>query len=172
MSHPSPHAGLGSLAKTVYALNAQTGNVDMRFPTHGGTWSTPVVSGGLVYIGGGDSRVYSLNAATGQQKWAYGLGNWISASPALADGMLYVGDTNGSGSKLYAIDAASARHVWTLPIGGSLYSSPAVAHGVVYVGSVTATCMRSVPPAIRCCGASPPTFRSARAHWWWGRRST
>jgi polyvinyl alcohol dehydrogenase (cytochrome) len=61
-----------------------------------GVTSQPVLSGDVVYVGGGDSAVYALNMYTGEQKWRVSLadpatGAYIWSSITLVKDALYVG---------------------------------------------------------------------------------
>ena len=53
-------------------------------------WSSPAVSGGLVYVGSNDGYLYALDAASGTERWRFGDGRVIS-SPAVSGGLVYVG---------------------------------------------------------------------------------
>jgi outer membrane protein assembly factor BamB len=101
--------------------------------------SSPVVSDGAVYFGGGDGSVYALDASAGTLKWKFQTGDVVHASPALANGTLFVGSWD---SYLYALDAGTGKRKWRFKTGEDpkihnqvgLQASPAVADGVVYVG--------------------------------------
>jgi outer membrane protein assembly factor BamB len=101
--------------------------------------SSPVVSGGNVYFGGGDGNVYAVDADSGVLQWKYGTGDVVHASPAVANGVVYVGSFDG---KFYAIDATTGQLRWSYQAGtdASIHNqqgfqaSAAVVDGVVYVG--------------------------------------
>jgi len=153
----------GSYDSNFYAVDAATGQLKWKFETagerrfsaphlHGAQpaaeimpdpfdsyLSSPIVGGGVVYFGSGDSNIYALDAASGALKWKFKTGNVVHASPALSDGTLYVGSWD---SYFYALDAATGNEKWRFKTGEDpkihnqvgIQSSAAVADGVVYFG--------------------------------------
>jgi serine/threonine-protein kinase len=105
---------------------------EMRWKTRTGNRgdSSPAVSGGIVYIGGGRD-VYALDAATGQVRWKAPAGGKGDSSPALSEGIVYIVSRDGHA---YALDAATGQVRWKAPAGGKGGSSPAVSGGIVYIG--------------------------------------
>ncbi len=108
-SSPAIESGIvyaGSLDGNFYAVDAETGKLKWKFKTggerrfsapgiHGAIprtevmpdpfdvfLSSPVVAGGVVYVGSGDHNVYALDAKAGDLKWKFTTGNVIHASPA------------------------------------------------------------------------------------------
>jgi outer membrane protein assembly factor BamB len=104
----------------------------------GATESSPLVAGGLVYVGDWDGRVWALEARTGRTRWMRRVGGMIKGSVALAGGRVYVGSYDGH---VYALGARGGHLFWqasSQPRLGSLgtfYSTPALAYGRVYIGS-------------------------------------
>ncbi len=107
--------------------------------------SSPVISAGFVYVGGGDGKVYALDAASGRSLWQSSTGGRVRSSPAVLDGAVYVGSMDG---RLYALDAATGQSRWIFDTEGhtidsrkagfdrtSIVSSPAVTTQQVFVGS-------------------------------------
>ena len=109
-------------------------NVAWSYTTGERVYSSPAVSGGIVYVGSADRNVYALDAVTGALKagWPYTTGGPIRSSPAVSGGVVYVGSYD---DKVYALDAATGAFVWSYPTSDQVYSSPAVSGTVVYVGS-------------------------------------
>jgi eukaryotic-like serine/threonine-protein kinase len=101
--------------------------------------SSPVVSGGLVFFGSGDSNVYAIDAASGTLRWKFKTGDVVHSSPAVAGGTVFVGSWD---TYLYALDAATGKEKWRFKTGEDqkifnqvgIQASPAVADGVVYFG--------------------------------------
>ena len=56
---------MGSQDGNVYALDADGGALLWKFETRGPVWSSPLISGGTVYIGSNDNHVYALKAGGG-----------------------------------------------------------------------------------------------------------
>ena len=114
------------------ALSAETGRIRWRRAI-GPSESSPLVAGGVVYIGDQDGRVYAFAADDGRLRWSYDTGAPIKASAALAYGRIYVGNYGGS---MYALSARTGRLVWRSAGHGNFYATAAVDAGRVYVGSL------------------------------------
>ncbi len=83
-------------------MNATTGTLLWKYPTHGVITSSPMVADGVVYFASSidDYNVYALNAATGAFLWNYTTMSGIISSPTVADGIVYIG--SNSDENLYA----------------------------------------------------------------------
>lgn len=79
------------------------------FPTDRPILSSPVISGGVVYVGGGDSRMYAIDAASGEAKWSIETQGRIEAAPLVFDGKVIVGTVEGV---LYALNPDNGEEVW------------------------------------------------------------
>ncbi len=66
---------VGSQDRTVYALDAATGNKIWSFAAGYSIKSTAAVVNDVVYVGSLDHNVYAINAITGSQIWNYTTGN-------------------------------------------------------------------------------------------------
>ncbi len=66
--------------------------------------SSPILSGGLVFVGSGDGYVYALDAATGAVRWKVNTNGQVNATPAVSDGMVYIGTDNDA---VYALTATT-----------------------------------------------------------------
>jgi eukaryotic-like serine/threonine-protein kinase len=95
-------------------------------------YSSPLVDGGVVYIGSNDGHLYAFDADTGAQRWRYPTQGAVTSSPRIADGTLYVGGQDGF---LHAVDVRTGERRWATDTGGPVHSSPAVAGNLVAVGS-------------------------------------
>jgi serine/threonine-protein kinase len=95
-------------------------------------YSSPLVDGGVVYIGSNDGHLYAFDADTGAQRWRYPAQGAVTSSPRIADGTLYVGGQDGF---LHAVDVRTGERRWATDTGGPVHSSPAVAGNLVAVGS-------------------------------------
>ncbi len=137
-SEPSAAMFGGNAARTgVYPGGGPTDQPELlwKFKTGGGEGSSPVVSDGVVYVGGGYEYLYALDAQSGEEKWkspwsAY----WgLAFCPTFSEGVVYIGSYGGG--YLSALDAASGQEMWRFQTGDHIESSPAVSDGVVYFGS-------------------------------------
>jgi outer membrane protein assembly factor BamB len=101
--------------------------------------SSPVVVGGRVYIGSGDTHVYALDAKTGAVIWKFATGDVVHATPAVVDGVVYIGSWDRN---LYALNADTGKVIWRFETGDDpktynqmgIASSAAVVDGVVLFG--------------------------------------
>jgi len=108
--------------------------------------ATPVISGGIAYIGSYDGTLYAINVASGTVLWTYDTGAaveepnlkinlGVTGSAHVENGVVYVGD---AAAMVHAVDTATGRAIWTHQVDdqehASIWSSPVVWNGVVYVG--------------------------------------
>jgi outer membrane protein assembly factor BamB len=137
LNKPPCNATRSGLGGEVVALDADTGKVRWRV-TMGPTESSPLVVGGLVYVGDWRGRVYALSARTGRTVWSYQTGDKVKDGLAYAGGRVYFGSYDHN---VYALNAHTGRLVWKagaqerLGPRGTFYSTPAVAYGRVYIGA-------------------------------------
>ena len=131
----------GSGDGNVYAVDAQTGLLQWKFPTRDVVHSSPAVVNNIVYIGSWDSYLYAIDADTGQEKWSFKSGEdntihnqvGFQSSPTVVDGTVYVGCRD---AHVYALDASTGRKKWDYPTSKSwVIGTPAVRDGLVYVGT-------------------------------------
>jgi outer membrane protein assembly factor BamB len=118
----------------------QPKSVKWQFKTAGRVVSSPVVVGGVVYIGSADRALYAVDAKSGQQLWRFETRGAVNSTACISDGMLYF--VSGDGC-CYALDSTTGKLRWQFQtLGEKVYdtwdyylSSPAVDNGVVYFGS-------------------------------------
>ncbi len=126
----------GSGDGNVYALDAATGKLAWKYPTHGVVHSSPAVVDGVLYVGGFDTFLYALDASTGALKWKLKTGEdpenhnqeGIQSSPCVADGVVYFGCRD---FHLYAVEAATGAVKWKHKITW-INATPTVRGGRVY----------------------------------------
>ena len=137
LNRPPCNATRSGIDGVVVALNAETGKVLWRRKT-APSESSPVVAGGLVYVGDWSGKVYAFRARTGRAVWTYQTGDKVKDGIAYAGGRVYFGSYD---SHVYALNARTGKLVWKagaqqrLGARGTFYSTPAVAYGRVYIGS-------------------------------------
>ncbi len=85
----------------VQSVDAQTGKENWRFKTEGVVWSSPAVSGSVIYVGDGTGTMYAIDRASGKELWRYNSINRLHSSPAVDQGRLYFGSENGG---VYALN--------------------------------------------------------------------
>ncbi|GAA4427019.1 PQQ-binding-like beta-propeller repeat protein [Bremerella cremea] len=98
--------------------------------------ATPIVEGGIVYIGDLDGRVYALNLKDGSKVWTYeGNVDQLSGfmgSPAFRDGRIYVGDIDGV---LHCLDAKTGEKLWEFAAGLEINGSVNFYKDKILIGS-------------------------------------
>lgn len=86
-----------------------------RYKTGGRIFSSPVLHGGLLFIGSSDKNLYALRAADGQVRWKFTTGGAVSSTPATDGKTVYFGSMDGN---YYAVDAATGQLRWKFATGG------------------------------------------------------
>ena len=102
--------------------------VKWQFKTGGQVFSSPVISGNVLFVGSSDHFLYALDANTGTLKWKFKTGSRITSSPAVASGLVYFGSFDGN---FYALDAASGQLKWKFPIPNEHRFTAAHLHGAL-----------------------------------------
>jgi outer membrane protein assembly factor BamB len=129
---PSP-----SLTGALIAFDATTGKIAWR-RTLAPTESSPLVTGGKVYLGDWSGKVYAFAEHTGRLLWTTQLEGQVKGGVSASGRRLFVGDYSGH---VYSLDARTGRVVWKASAQprfgstGTFYATPAVAYGRVYVGA-------------------------------------
>jgi len=128
------HTGFNSAEKRLNPGNVSRLQVAWLSQAIGKNYfSSPTVSGGMVYVGTDSGRLYALDAATGQTRWStYPISTTTSANfstPAVVNGMVYFCSQD---SRLYAFDAVTGHLRWSSLSDNTVRSSPIVVNGVVY----------------------------------------
>jgi serine/threonine-protein kinase len=122
-------------------------------------YGTPVVSKGMVFLGGYDGILYALDLTDGSVKWAQATKGHIVGGPAVGGDTVYIGSADRC---LYAFAADSGDARWGEPFctgsadrclydfatdsgesrrgpfctGNKIWSTPVVDEGTVYVASM------------------------------------
>ena len=142
------YTGINDTSGSIVCLDMLTGEkaweTPVDPPSSNGSWSSPAVSGGLVYIGSG-SKVFALDALTGRKVWAKSLGpdaDIVNSSPTVDGDRLFIGDWNSANNGRYlCLDALTGDIIWQFKLDTSCHaqSTPAVDGERVYVGQFGAT---------------------------------
>jgi len=132
------HTGYNKFENTLTPSNVADLDILWRKPIGvPGTQSTPVISGGIAYVGGLDGKLYAFNAATGTTVTGFPktLGGPVQFSAAAVGvGNVYIATSAGD-HKLYAFKAKTGGAVAAFPIvlGGNIDGSPTLYAGNIYV---------------------------------------
>ena len=108
---------------TVYALDAQTGEVKWQFQADSWIESSVIVANGEVYVGAHIKKIHVLDAITGNRK------TQLSFQVSI-DNVIYV-CTQGI---LQPLNLMNKAEEWQNEVGYS-QSAPAIANGIVYIGA-------------------------------------
>ncbi len=103
-------------------------------------YSSPVISGDLVYVGAYDGKVYAFAFDGGQlrvePRWVYprqdDLGGAVIGGLVIADNTIYLASADGT---VYALDAVEGYKVWSHATGEQIWSTPAVEGDTLFIGS-------------------------------------
>ena len=118
--------------QNLYAVNATNGVLRWSYAIPSVDFSSPVVVGNTLYVGGTGGNVHAVNASDGVARWRAVLGSPISTSPAVANGTVYAAASNGVTA---ALNASTGTPLWSRNESTSLGSSPAVHDRRVYLGT-------------------------------------
>ncbi len=128
-AEPSSSGGLACLPTTC----APTASMGVAL------YSSPAVSGDLVYIGGYDGRVraflFEEDELWSQPRWISREGDitgTIVGGLVVAQGNVYFGASDG---KVYALDALDGHKKWEFTTGGKIWSTPAINGDTLFIGS-------------------------------------
>ena len=134
--HPCNQSGSG-LDGVIVAYKVGGGQVVWE-RTIGPSESSPLVAGGLVYVGDWNGKVWALDAQTGDVRWTHQVDGKVKGGLTKGGDTVYVGSYD---HHVYAFDARTGAERWRsgaqqrLGPAGNFYSTPAVAYGRVYIGS-------------------------------------
>lgn len=134
----------GNITRTGYTPEVLAPPLQRRWQFKLGEWvlGSPVVSNGVVYVGGRqnrpaqEGRFVALEADRGELIWELSTQNEILLSPCVMGGnLLFVASHNW----LMALDARTGRRVWDFTAGSPITSSPVAWQNMVYFGSEDGT---------------------------------
>lgn len=140
------YTGVDDTSGSIVCLDLATGEKAWETvvdPPTLGSWSSPEVSGGLVYIGSG-SKAFALNALDGSKVWEKDLGSGaavVNSSPTIDGDRLFIGDWNTNDQGRYlCLDAKNGDIIWEFALGADCHaqSTPAVNGNRVFVGQFSA----------------------------------
>ncbi|MBI5233418.1 MAG: PQQ-binding-like beta-propeller repeat protein [Deltaproteobacteria bacterium] len=102
------------------------------YKTDGPLYSSPVVSGGRVYIGSYDRKLHALDASKGSALWTFKTEGEVLSTPAVSAGKVYFGSKDGY---VYALDAVAGSLSWKFKTMDAVLTSPVAAEGLVFIAS-------------------------------------
>jgi outer membrane protein assembly factor BamB len=108
----------------VRELNASTGAELWTVSIPGSVGASPVIGGGMIYVGSSDHELYALSELNGSRIWSFTTGGPVEASAALFYSFVAFGSDDGN---LYVAQAATGRLLVSMP-------TTIAARGVVVAG--------------------------------------
>jgi eukaryotic-like serine/threonine-protein kinase len=120
------HSGvesLGQIAPQGLVTKIVTSNTAMH--------SSPVIAGGIIYVGSQDGTFFAIQESTGQVIWSFKATSYVDSSAAVVNNVVYFGANDGY---FYAMNAKTGQLLWSYKATYPIRSSPAVVNGKVYFG--------------------------------------
>jgi outer membrane protein assembly factor BamB len=133
---------IGSRDGYLYALNAANGQLKWKYYGGGSSFemSSPVIAGGLVYIGGwmniydpsntAQGAFYAIDETSGNLAWKSLNRTGISGDPMVSNNKAYISADDGN---FHAFNSKDGTSLWTVEILPNSAGS-ALANGLVFVG--------------------------------------
>ncbi len=101
-----------------------------------GSWATPAVHDGMVYLNTHQGSLIAVDAADGSLLWEDEVGFHSWSSPAIVDDTLVTATCLGDVRAYSLEDPRSPEQLWSLNLGGAcLEATPVVWKGSIYLGS-------------------------------------
>jgi eukaryotic-like serine/threonine-protein kinase len=86
-----------------------------KFKSQGKIFSSPVISGGIAYVGSEDHNLYAIDVKTGKQLWKFATAGPVNSSPAVKNSVVCFGSFDGY---YYALNAKTGGLLWKFKTGG------------------------------------------------------
>jgi len=118
---------------SIYALNADSGELKWQANAAAAVFATPVLSAGKIFLGSADSMFYALDIKTGVVDWQFKTRSPIYQSASATEERVLVG---GSDGQFYCFQITDGEMLWTYDARSGV-STPALILGdVVYFGTL------------------------------------
>lgn len=89
--------------KFVQSVDARSGKENWRLSPESLFWSSPAISGNVLYIGGATATLFAVDRRSGKELWRYRVTGKIHSSPSVADGRVFFGSEDGG---VYCVNVA------------------------------------------------------------------
>lgn len=97
-----------------------------------GVMSSPVLVGGVLYIGTLDGKLLAVDVASQAMLWTSQVVGAIVSTPLVDDQYVYFGSEGG---RIYALDRQTGQEKWNFQTGGDVWSSPILVGDMLLIGS-------------------------------------
>ncbi len=102
-------------------------SVKWKYRTGGYVFSSPVISGDILYVGSNDSCLYAIDKNTGFLRWKFKSGGEVASTPAVTPKEAFFVSSDG---KLYCLNAFSGKNKWIFNGGKEqVFTAPGI-HGL------------------------------------------
>lgn len=137
----------GSADNRLYAIDAESGQLDWEFEANHRIETTPAYADDTVYVASYDKHLYALSADTGEKQWELETDGLVRSSPKVVGDTVYIGagchnlacqwygDNPPEAGWVYAIDVETGEVDWVFEPGNEVLGTPAVGKRSVYIGS-------------------------------------
>lgn len=126
---------VGSNDGTIWALDADTGNVQWSSDVGTSVYSQPAIDSNRVYVTDIDGTIHALDRAGGGERWTHQtVSDLVTAGPTVDSGTVYAAT-----DAVYALNASDGSQVWQTGYAGTAGSTPVVDSGTLYVGDIGGT---------------------------------
>lgn len=119
------------IGKTLYAIDAKTGNKMWDIKEKQRTSGFAVQDGVCYYGSEAEKKLFALDAKTGSKIWEFQAPDGMISDPVVHDGVVYAGDHSRN---FHAIDTKTGEELWNFKTRGVVTGKPVVSDGVLYVG--------------------------------------
>ncbi len=163
--HDQTHSGY-SATSLLNSSNVATLAPAWNFPAGDWVTGTPIVAGGVVYIGSWDGKMYALRERDGSVVWSFNAGTLrvdpcqttygIDGTATLSGGKLYFGTGL---AQLIALNAANGQQIWRSQLADPsqafhIFGSPLVFDGKIYIGLASHCVNPCITGRLVCADAS------------------
>lgn len=113
--------------------------VKWKYKTGGKVFSSPVLSGDVIFVGSDDKNLYAIDKNSGKEIWKFQTAGEVRSSVGVENNIVFFLSSNGI---FYALDASNGKLKWSFKTNGEKFydiwdyylSSPCVYNGKVYFG--------------------------------------
>ena len=129
----------GAYTGHLFALDAETGDLEWEFPTADGADGTadgrivgsPTIAGDVLLVPTDGGTLFFLDRLTGETLRTFEADGQLWSAPRIEDGTAYLASLAHT---VYAIDVRSAEPVWAADLGFAVADSPTLVGGTVLAG--------------------------------------
>ena len=129
----------GAYTGHLFALDAETGDLEWEFPTADGADGTadgrivgsPTIAGDVLLVPTDGGTLFFLDRLTGETLRTFDADGQLWSAPRVEDGTAYLASLAHT---VFAIDVSSAEQVWATNLGFAVADSPTLEAGTVLAG--------------------------------------